>query len=155
MSEQLLFHFSLSRIVERNGNPLQCSCLENPRDRGVWWAAVYGVAQSWTQLKWLSSSSRKVKVVTWTLGNVVLEKARIHLLSVLQTGQQLRQAHPTTCVALREPVEILLPSFIHADYGFPARVGTHLYNVKISLECHRDYDPVLLTSQGYCEHQMR
>ena len=51
------FHFSLSCIGEGNGNPLQCSCLENPRDRGAWWAAVYGVAQSWTQLKRLSSSS--------------------------------------------------------------------------------------------------
>ena len=45
---------------EGNGNPLQCSCLENPRDRGAWWAAVYGVAQSWTQLKRLSSSSSRV-----------------------------------------------------------------------------------------------
>ena len=44
---------------EGNGNPLQCSCLENPRDGGVWWAAVYGVSQSRTQLKWLSSSSSK------------------------------------------------------------------------------------------------
>ena len=43
------FHFSC--IGEGNGNPLQCSCLENPRDWGAWWAAVYGVAQSWTQLK--------------------------------------------------------------------------------------------------------
>ena len=51
------FHFSLSCIGEGNGNPLQCSCLENPRDGGAWWAAVYGVAQSWTQLKRLSSSS--------------------------------------------------------------------------------------------------
>ena len=40
---------------EGNGNPLQCSCLENPRDGGAWWAAIYGIAQSWTQLKWLSS----------------------------------------------------------------------------------------------------
>ena len=48
---------SLSCIGEGNGNPLQCSCLENPRDRGVWWAAVCGVAQSRTRLKWLSSSS--------------------------------------------------------------------------------------------------
>ena len=44
------FHFSLSCIGEGNGNPLQCSCLENSRDGGAWWAAVYGVAQSWTQL---------------------------------------------------------------------------------------------------------
>ena len=48
---------SLSCIGEGNGNPLQCSCLENPRDRGAWWAAVYGVAQSRTRLKWVSSSS--------------------------------------------------------------------------------------------------
>ena len=59
MTEWLHFHFSLSCIGEGNGNPLQCSCLENPRDGGAWWAAVYGVAQSQTRLKRLSSSSRK------------------------------------------------------------------------------------------------
>ena len=53
-TERLHFHFSLSCIGEGNGNPLQCSCLENPRDWGAWWAAVYGVAQSRTRLKWLS-----------------------------------------------------------------------------------------------------
>ena len=58
-TERLHFHFSLSCVAEGNGNPLQCSCLENPRDRGAWWAAVYGVTQSWTRLKWLSSSSMK------------------------------------------------------------------------------------------------
>ena len=57
MTEWLHFHFSLSCIGEGNGNPLQCSCLENPRDGGAWWAAVYGVAQSRTRLKRLSSSS--------------------------------------------------------------------------------------------------
>ena len=57
MTEQLHFHFSLSCIGEGNGNPLHCSCLENPRDRGAWWAAIYGVAQSRTRLKRLSSSS--------------------------------------------------------------------------------------------------
>ena len=56
-TEQLPCHFSLSCTGEGNGNPLPCSCLENPRDGGAWWAAVYGVAQSQTQLKWLSSSS--------------------------------------------------------------------------------------------------
>ena len=57
-TERLHFHFSLSCIGEGNGYPLQCSCLENPRGEGAWWAAVYGVAQSRTRLKWLSSSSR-------------------------------------------------------------------------------------------------
>ena len=57
-TERLHFHFSLSCIGEGNGNPLQCSCLENLRGGGAWWAAVYGVTQSQTQLKRLSSSSR-------------------------------------------------------------------------------------------------
>ena len=52
---------TLSRIGEGNGNPLQCSCLENPRDGGAWWAAVYGVAQSWTRVKRLSSSSKTLR----------------------------------------------------------------------------------------------
>ena len=56
-TEQLDFHFSLSCLGEGNGNPLQCSCLENARDGGAWWAAIYGVAQSRTRLKRLSSSS--------------------------------------------------------------------------------------------------
>ena len=60
-TEQLHFHFSLSCIREGNGNPLQCSCLENPRDRGAWWAAVSGVAQSLTRLKQPSSSSSILK----------------------------------------------------------------------------------------------
>ena len=58
-TERLHFHFSLSWIGEGNGNLLQCSCLENPRDRGAWWAAVYGVAQSQTRLKRLSSRSSR------------------------------------------------------------------------------------------------
>ena len=56
-TERLHFYLSLSCTGEGNGNPLQCSCLENPRDDRVWWAAVYGVAQSWTRLKQPSSSS--------------------------------------------------------------------------------------------------
>ena len=56
-TERLRFHFSLSCIGEGNGNTFQCSCLENPRDGRAWWAAIYGVAQSRTRLKRLSSSS--------------------------------------------------------------------------------------------------
>ena len=56
-TERLPFHFSLSCIGEGDGNPLQCSCLENPRDGGAWWAAVYGVAQSQTRLKRLGGGS--------------------------------------------------------------------------------------------------
>jgi len=66
-TERLHFHFSLSCIGEGNGNPLQSSCLENPRDRGAWWAAVYGVAQSRTRLKWLSKERKKLKNLRQTL----------------------------------------------------------------------------------------
>ena len=59
-TEPLRFHFSLSRTGEGNGNPLQCSCLENPKDGGAWWAAIYGVAQSRTRWKRLSSSSSRI-----------------------------------------------------------------------------------------------
>jgi len=58
-TERLHFDFSLSCIGEGNGNPLRCSCLENPRDGGAWWAAVYGVTQGRTRLKQLSSSSSR------------------------------------------------------------------------------------------------
>ena len=72
-TERLHFHFLLSCTGEGNGNPLQCSCLENPRDGGAWWAAISGVAQSRTRLKRLSSSSNvvssmKLKVEWWSSG---------------------------------------------------------------------------------------
>ena len=63
MTERLHFHFSLSCTGEGNGSPPQCSCLENPREGGAWWAAVYGVAQSQTQLKRLSSSSSSMILI--------------------------------------------------------------------------------------------
>ena len=66
-TERLHFHFSLLCIGEGNGNPLQCSCLENPKDGGAWWAAVYGVAQSRTRLKWLSS---RASLVSQTVKNL-------------------------------------------------------------------------------------
>ena len=67
----LHFHFSLSCVGEGNGNPLQCSCLENPRDGGAWWAAVYGVAQSRTRLKRLSHSSIRLGLPWRLSGNIL------------------------------------------------------------------------------------
>ena len=83
-TERLHFHFSLSCIGEGNGNPLQCSCLENPRDGWAWWAAVSGVAQSRTRLKQLSSSSSSTMIIKklnyfqfchsmWPLGDFVFK----------------------------------------------------------------------------------
>ena len=78
MAERLHFHFSLSCIGEGNGNPLQCSCLENPRDGGAWWAAVYGVAQSRTRLKRLSSSSSALTCGFFSMVNT----AALHNLQI-------------------------------------------------------------------------
>ena len=66
-TERLYFHFSLSCLGEGNGNPLQCSCLENPRDGGAWWAAVYGVTQSRTWLKWLSLAAIWQQLISFFL----------------------------------------------------------------------------------------
>ena len=63
-TERLHFHSSLWCIWEGNGNPLQCSCLEDPRDEVAWWAAIYGVAQGQTQLKWLSSLAKEWSINT-------------------------------------------------------------------------------------------
>ena len=70
MTERLHFHFSLAFIGAGNDNPLQCSCLENPRDGGAWWAAVYGAAQSQTRLKRLSSSSSITDSMDMNLGKL-------------------------------------------------------------------------------------
>ena len=67
-TEWLHFHFSLSCIGEGNDNPFQCSCLENPRDGGAWWAAVYGVAQGRTRLKRLSSSIFESSAISGSVG---------------------------------------------------------------------------------------
>ena len=66
-TERLHFHFSLSCIGEGNGSPLESSCLENPRDRGAWWAAIYGVTQGQTRLKWLSSYTTLLGGDLWKL----------------------------------------------------------------------------------------
>ena len=66
-SQTQLSNFTLTFIGEGNSNPLQYSCLENPRDGGAWWTAIYGVAQGWTRLKQLSSSSSSTELELWGL----------------------------------------------------------------------------------------
>ena len=87
-TERLHFHFSPSCIEEGNGNPLQCSCLENPRDGGARWAAVYGVAQSRTRLKRLSSSSSSKAICifcSWTLYKWNDSNSKIKILDIFKT----------------------------------------------------------------------
>ena len=90
-TEQLHFHFSLSCIGEGNSNPLQCFCLENPRDGGAWWAAISGVAQSWTRLKQLSSSNQHVNFLLFVINKSrfsLTEKqfCNIYILSIHTSG---------------------------------------------------------------------
>ena len=90
-TEQLHFHFSLSCIGERHGNPLQCSCLENPRDGRAWWAAVSGVAQSWTRLTRQQQQQHSIRSQEWLLA-----------------------AGPRACLtSLEEDTQPLLASFVH------------------------------------------
>ena len=112
-TERLHFHFSLSCTGEGNGNPLQCSCLENPRDRGAWWAAVYEVAQSWTWLKWLSSSSSNSKWKFLQILSVVTLKKHLcfgyHCLRF--TGEDWRQQSQGQFSNLVHSVTPLLKTF--------------------------------------------
>ena len=102
-TKRLHFHFSLSYIGERNGNPLQCSCLENPRDVGAWWAAVYGVAQSQTRLKRLSSSSSRILLsvsrtelchVCLTASSIFWEIIRYSIYNILSYSLLSRTGFP-------------------------------------------------------------
>ena len=99
MTEQLHFHFSLSCIGEGNGNPLQFSCLENPRDGEAWWASIYGVAQSRTQLKQLSSSSSYIIVRE--------ENKGLPWLSCTKGKQR------------EKLIDSILPQFLHSSQGKP------------------------------------
>ena len=83
-TEWLHFHFSLPCIGEGNGNPLQCSCLENPRDGGAWWAAISGVAQSRTRLKRPSSSSSIILQSYWKdFLKFPLQNSKFYLLGTI------------------------------------------------------------------------
>ena len=97
----LHFHFPLSRIGEENGNPLQCSCLENPRDGGAWWAAVYGVTQSRPGLKRLSSSSSSMWLI---LAKVPYAPEKICILLLLDGVLNKYQLNPSGLMYHLQPV---------------------------------------------------
>ena len=96
-TERHPFHFSLSCIGEGNGNPLQCSCLENPRDGGPWWAAVYGVAQSRTQLKQHSSSSSNLQLYFYFCNISVNILKSSSFLKISKDDKPLRITGYTQC----------------------------------------------------------
>ena len=118
MIERLHFHFSLSCIGEGNGNPFQCSCLENTRDGGAWWAAVYGVAQSQTRLKRFSSSSSSwhclgwggVGGCSWSLP-VLSHRGRAEYGQAVGAGVCLSRDPPCLILHL-SPVHLPIPSWL-------------------------------------------
>ena len=112
-TERLHFHFSLSCIGEGNGSPLQCSCLENPRDGGAWWTAVYRVAQSRTGLKWLSSSSSS--------SSEVQETPLLSTTMQLVVKQRFPTSHKKDCSFslpsfLKNPPLLLITSFLETNF---------------------------------------
>ena len=112
---------SLSRIGEGNGNPLQCSCLENPRDGGAWWAAAYGVAQSRTRLKQLSSSSSILYwcFSFWLTSLCIIGSSFIHLI----------RADSNVFFLIQYSIVYMYHSFlIHSSAD--GYLGCHLINLK-------------------------
>ena len=123
MTEWLHFHFSLSCIGEGNGNPLQCSCLENPRDGGAWWAAVYGVAQTRTWLKRFSSSSssKTVQLVlisfVWIAVSSSMERLyhlkSIQLIAVRGKGGSLIATRATESIMVMHGVMVRVMQYAY------------------------------------------
>ena len=134
-TERLHFHFSLTFIGEGNGNPLQCSCLENPRDRGAWWAAIYGVTQSRTQLKQLSSSSSSIKQAAYLVAQLVKNLPAMQETWIRFLG---REDPPEEAMAIRNP------------YGQRSLVGYSPWGLKESNIVEQ-----LSTSQHSVNHKQR
>ena len=138
MTERLHFHFSLLCIGEGNGNPLQCSCLENPRDGGAWWAALYGVAQSWTRLKRLSSSSKmhyKFSSIYFRISvnkalSKILDLSALSILTLIQIPaskmiDQIRSV-AQSCPTLCDPMNRSMPG-LPVHHQLPEFTETHVH----------------------------
>ena len=116
-TEQLHFHCSLSCIGEGNGNPLQCSCLENPRDGGAWWSAVYGVTQSWTRLRRL----RKKKNPNQRCRPPIIAISQVLCLERLQSQTHFLRFETKlsqVCVCVCVCVCVLLFPELHITFQF-------------------------------------
>ena len=124
-TEQLHFHFSLSHNGEGNGNPLQCSCLENPRDGGAWWAAVYGVTQSRTRLKRLSST-QTIQILLPRPGTSLTPYSPHTSRPAADPVSSALKVHPAVTGCYFSPSSLLLPWF---------RSPTSLV-LLVSLACH-------------------
>ena len=138
---------SLSCIGEGNGNPLQCSCLENPRDRGACWAAVYGVSQSQTWLKQLSSSSNYFKTLCWFLPYIHMTQPWVYMCSPSwpsfqppspphhsESSQCTSPEHPVSCIELGLAIYITYDAILsnHPTLAFSHRVQKSVLYICVS-----------------------
>ena len=151
MTERL--HFSLLYVGEGNGNPLQCSCLENSKDGGAWWAAVYGVAQSWTRLKRLSNSNNSkyshMCVVAWsadiTASTAICPHLRDSDLHNYDFSHHLLVPRPILSMYLQTRLlsesTISLPIFLHFLHYSPNMFWSKSIFISLPLSAH----PVLHT----------
>ena len=125
MTEQLHFHFLLSCIGKGNGNPLHCFCLENPRDGRAWWAAVYGVAQSRTQLKGFSSSSSSTQSSSFQRSS-----HRMTILFLVHSS-----IHPSFCPTTHLSISLsYIQSVIHPVAMFS--ISRFIYAIKNQAATH-------------------
>ena len=131
-TEQLHFHFSLSCIGEGNGNPLQYSCLENPRDGGSWWAAIYGVAQSRTRLKRRSSSSSSIFVCLLCFCLVFALRLMDLCISVLTLEAHPVRNHCHTSSLLHSVIPQHSPPILWLSTVFALRMYTLWFNRQAS-----------------------
>ena len=147
MTEWLHFHFSLSCIGEGNGNPLQCSCLENPREGGGWWSAIYGVAQSRTRLKRLSISSScwHWKLLPWCQSCDIEVTSKY--LSV-----QFSSVHSLSHVWLCNPMDYSMPGF-SVHHQLPEFTQTHVYWVNDAIQPSHPLSSPSLPSFNLSQHQ--
>ena len=151
-TERLHFHFSLSCIGEGNGNPLQCSCLENPRDGGAWWAAVCGVAQSRTRLKRLSSSSRVLfgKPNHERFKNISMIPLRSSLAFIFMSYQPLQPPVFLPCTQREIDVLRWTQETVHASGHSHTLVS--LAGLSLPLLC--PLNPTLLQNAAHCAPPM-
>ena len=123
MTERLHFHFSLPCTGEGNGNQVQCSCLENPRDRGAWWAAVYGVAQSRT--RWSDLAAAAAAALVWQTKNKVTKLSHLSKFSQLRAVKvKVAQSCPTLCDPVDSTVHGILQARILEWVPFPFSRGS-------------------------------
>ena len=139
---------SLSHIGEGNGNPLQCSCLENPRDGGALWAAVYGVAQSWTRLKRFSSSSSSTPILPSGFTEInVIETRNSHI--ILKQKERKKRVSVNSWIPFTFSIVIILPLIQSCFCNSLCPKPQYIIGSKSNSCCDLFYSIVLIKSVNF------